>query len=200
MIKNLIFDFGDIFINLDKGVVLRGIEKFGGTNVSHELQETNDLYEVGDLSSEEFISRLQTTFPKASPEEIIAIWNSMLLDFPDYRLNFIENLSREGNYRLFLLSNTNALHIPHFIEKVGQKKYERFKNCFEQFYLSHEIRLRKPTPEIFNFVLDENGLVATETLFIDDSKDNTEAAKALGIHTWNLLVGKEDITDLKSKL
>ena len=124
----------------------------------------------------------------------------MLLDLPDYRLNFIENLSREGDYRLFLLSNTNAMHIPHFIEKVGLEKYNRFRNCFEQFYLSHEIKLRKPTPEIFNFVLDQNGLVATETFFIDDSKENTDAAEALGIHTWNLLVGQEDVTNLKSKL
>ncbi len=200
MIKNLIFDFGDIFINLDKGVVLRGIEKYGGTDITDKLKQANDLYEVGGISSEEFVSQLQTTFPKASSGDIVDIWNSMLLDLPDYRLNFIENLSREGDYRLFLLSNTNAMHIPHFIEKVGLEKYNRFRNCFEQFYLSHEIKLRKPTPEIFNFVLDQNGLVATETFFIDDSKENTDAAEALGIHTWNLLVGQEDVTNLKSKL
>ncbi|MCJ7468363.1 MAG: HAD-IA family hydrolase, partial [Maribacter sp.] len=66
--------------------------------------------------------------------------------------------------------------------------------------LSHEIGLRKPDREIFQFVLDDNGLIAEETLFIDDSKENTDAASALGLHCWNLRVGQEDIIELNSKL
>lgn len=200
MIKNLIFDFGDVFINLDKGVVLRTMEKYGALPHASALQSANDSYEVGAISSDEFIDELLTVIPEATPEDITTVWNSMLLDFPDYRLDFIEKLAKEGNYRLFLLSNTNALHIPHVEEIMGHKKYQRFKNCFEQFYLSHEIGLRKPTAEIFEFVLDQNGLEAESTFFIDDTKENTDAAQALGIRTWNLLVGKEDIIDLKTRL
>jgi putative hydrolase of the HAD superfamily len=83
---------------------------------------------------------------------------------------------------------------------MGQGRFDRFKNCFEKFYLSHEIRLRKPDPEIFDYVLKENGLVAAETLFVDDTEENTIAAGKLGIKTWHLRVGTEDIVDLNSRL
>ena len=98
------------------------------------------------------------------------------------------------------MSNTNGLHIHHVAEKMGRDKFNRFKNSFEQFYLSHEIGLRKPHAEIFEFVLSQNGLQAHETFFVDDSKENTDAAEALAIRCWNLIVGKEDIVDLKAKL
>ena len=201
MIKNIIFDFGDIFINLDKQIIFREMKKYGGSaELTPELAALNNIYEVGGISSEEFIENLSTVYPKATSNEITAIWNGMLLDFPDERLEFIENLAEEGLYRLFLLSNTNALHIPHVAKKMGLEKFRRFKNSFEQFYLSHEINLRKPNAEIYQFVLDENGIKAEETLFIDDTKENTDAAEKLGIRCWNLKVGQEDIIQLKSKL
>lgn len=201
MIKNIIFDFGDIFINLDKEVIFREIEKYGGKpQLSSTIYDLNETYEVGKISSENFVAQLQSIYPKASSLEIVRIWNSILLDLPDYRLNFIENLAKENKYRLFLLSNTNALHIPHVAEKMGVDKFKRFKDSFEQFYLSHEIHLRKPNAEIFEFTLEQNGLKAEETLFIDDTKENTDAADILGIKTWHLKVGHEDIIDLKTKL
>ena len=79
---------------------------------------------------------------------------------------------------------------------MGIDRYYRFKACFEKFYLSHEIQLRKPNANCFKYVLDNNNLVASETLFIDDTAENTIAAAKLDIDVWNLIVGKEDITDL----
>ncbi|MDO6517080.1 HAD family hydrolase [Zobellia uliginosa] len=201
MIKNIIFDFGDVFINLDKGIIFREMERFGGSiDLTPEMAELNNMYEVGGISTEAFIAQLQSQYPKASASEIKNIWNSMLLDFPEERLEFIEQLAKEGEYRLFLLSNTNALHITHVEQKMGSDRYHRFKNAFEQFYLSHEIKLRKPNAEIYQFVLDENGLKAEETFFIDDTKENTDAAEKIGINCWNIQVGKEDIVQLKPKL
>jgi putative hydrolase of the HAD superfamily len=201
MIKNIIFDFGDIFINLDKEIIFREIKRFGGNEIlSPEIIALNKDYEIGKISSKEFVSQLRSVYPKATSEEIIGIWNGMLLDFPDSRLDFIEQLAQEKKYRLFLLSNTNALHIEEVDRKMGTEKFKRFQNCFEKFYLSHEIHLRKPNAEIYRFVLDKNRLQAEETYFIDDTKENTDAAKKLGIRCWNLQVGKEDITQLKTKL
>lgn len=200
MIKNIIFDFGDIFINLDKEIIFREIERFGGSKeLSSEIMDLNKSYEVGAISSKKFVNDLATVYPKASREDIIKIWNGMLLDFPYQRLEFITKLAEENTYRLFLLSNTNDLHIKHVSETMGSK-FADFRNSFEKFYLSHEIHLRKPNAEIYNFVLQENGLKAEETFFIDDTKENTDAAEKLGIHCWNLKVGTEDIIDLKIKL
>lgn len=201
MIKNIIFDFGDIFINLDKQILFREAEKFGGNlHMTPELQKINNDFEVGAISPDEFILALHNVYPKASPQEIENIWNGMLLDLPDYRLNFIIELAKEAKYRLFLLSNTNAIHIPYLAKKWGQEKFDRFKNCFEKFYLSQEIAMRKPNVDIFEFVLKENRLNPEETFFIDDSKENTDAAEMLGIRCWNLQVGTEDIIDLNKKL
>ena len=93
-----------------------------------------------------------------------------------------------------MLSNTNELHIDWVKKNITF--YEEFKSYFHQFYLSHEINLRKPDYEIFEFVLSENKLSAEETLFIDDTKENTDVATQLNIHTWNIDETQEDVVDL----
>ena len=200
MIKNIVFDFGDVFINLDKQVVINAMIDYGVPELTTDFTTLNNSFEIGSVSPEEFLNELHASFSAISKQEIAQIWNAMLLDFPDYRLEFLEDLAKENHYRLFLLSNTNALHIPHVQVKMGQTKYERFKNSFEGFHLSHEIQLRKPNYEVFEFVLNTHNLKAHETLFVDDTKENTLAAATLGIHTWNLKVGTEDVIELKSKL
>lgn len=201
MIKNIIFDFGDVFINLDKTIIFRAMERFGGSiAISPKLQEINNQYEVGKISSDDFVSNLKEIYPQATKEEITTIWNGMILDFPETRLKYIEALAKDNKYRLFLLSNTNELHISKVKETMGLERYELFKKCFEQFYLSHEIQLRKPNAPIFEFVLKTNRLKAEETLFIDDTLENTKAAEKLHINVWHLKVGTEDILELKSKL
>jgi putative hydrolase of the HAD superfamily len=200
MIKNIIFDFGDVFINLNKAVILDLMAQYGISDSDSRLDAINRSFEVGRTSPDEFLAFLHAMLPNKSITQLKEVWNSMLLDLPEYRLDFVEDLAREGTHRLFLLSNTNSLHIPHVSEKMGKKRFERFKNSFEGFYLSHEIYLRKPDSEIFNFVLHTHHLDPDETLFVDDTAENTDAAAELGIHTWNLKVGSEDIIDLKTKL
>lgn len=200
MIKNIVFDFGDIFINLDKQAVYKHLAEFGYPTLTPEMDTLAKTYEVGNISSSDFISELQGMIPTATMEEVTDAWNSILLDFPEARLRFLENLKAEGTCRLFLLSNTNELHIDYVKKTMGMARWNRFEACFEQFYLSHEIHMRKPNTEIFNFVLAENGLEANQTYFIDDTQENTDAAAAIGIKTWHLIVGSEEVTDLKSKL
>lgn len=200
MIKNIIFDFGDIFINLDKEIVFREIQRQGVTTLAPEALALSSALEIGAITPDAFVKGLNAIFPMASSQEIIAIWNGMILDMPDYRLEFIERLAKEQTHRLFLLSNTNVLHIEEVVKIMGEPNYNRFKNCFEQFYLSHEIQLRKPNADIYEFVLRENQLKPAETLFIDDTIENTDAASRLGIQTWHLKVGEEDIIALKSRL
>lgn len=200
MIKNLILDFGDIFINLDKPATAKAMQKFGFTAITPELDSLFKDYEKGLVTSNDFLSTTQQIFPRASKKELTDAWNAILLDFPDYRLEFLEELNKAKKHRLFLLSNTNDIHIEFVKKQMGANGYERFKNCFEVFYLSYEMKMRKPDVEIFEFVLNANSLVAQETLFVDDTKENTDAASLLGIKTWNLKVGEEDITSLKSRL
>ena len=199
MIKNIILDFGDIFINLDKPATALAMSKYGFEKITPELDAIFKTYEKGLITSQEFLENTQLLFPSASIDDLRNAWNAILLDFPEHRLNFIESLSKENTHRLFLLSNTNDIHI-NFIKKQMGSRFGRFQNSFEVFYLSYEMKMRKPDKEIFEFVLEENHLIPKESLFVDDTKENTETAANLGIKTWNLQVGKEDITQLKNYL
>ena len=200
MIKNIILDFGDVLINLDKPATARAMLPYGFSGITPSLDQLFKDYEKGLLASSEFLDEVSFHFPDANREYLIQAWNAILLDFPEERLQFLENLSRENQYKLFLLSNTNDLHMESVRQQIGMERYNRFKNSFDVFYLSYEMGMRKPDEEIFQFVLDQNHLVAEETFFVDDVSENTDAAARLGIHVWNLQVGQEDITQLKSRL
>ena len=195
MIKNIIFDFGDIFINLDKEATAKALAQLGITEISEETLMICQQYEMGLLSTTSFIDFFETKFQVPS-EKLITAWNAILLDFPAHRLKFIQELAKNANYNLFLLSNTNELHISLIQENWGMHLYNTFKNCFGYFYLSHEMKMRKPNAIIFEYILKEHSLVPLETLFIDDTKENTDAAKLLGIQTWNLIPGQDDIIHL----
>ncbi|MBB4801353.1 putative hydrolase of the HAD superfamily [Flavobacterium nitrogenifigens] len=197
MIDAIIFDFGDIFINLDKPATISGLQKLGMTEWNTELDQLNLSFETGSISPEDFIGGFKKQLPNASEEEILKAWNAILADFPFYRLEFLQELAKK--YRLFLLSNTDSIHINTFEQKSGVSFYKDFYNCFEKVYFSFDIGMRKPDPKIYEFVLEENNLIAENTLFVDDKKENTDSAAALGIKVWNLQVGKEDVIDLYKK-
>lgn len=194
MINAIIFDFGDIFINLEKEKSIEEFKKLGLNGPNEELIAKNDLFEKGQITELQFIESFQKFIPNASLEEIIKAWNSIIGDFPLYRLEFLQMLSTR--YRLFLLTNTDSIHINRFEHKVGMSFYTDFYRCFEKVYYSYEMGMRKPQPEIFTTILNKHDLSPKRSLFVDDKKENTDAAEALGIHVWNLQVGKEDVVNL----
>ena len=198
MIKNIVFDFGDIFINLDKEATFVELAKLGVNEITDAMMMVAHQYEKGEVSTKDFIDFFYQKF-NISKTDLINAWNAILLDFPKHRLEFLKALESSRKYRLFLLSNTNDLHITWIQNDWKNELYSEFKNCFEQFYLSHEIGLRKPNADIYQFVLQENNLKAAETFFIDDTLENTLAAEELGIKTWNLIPGKEDVVDLLNR-
>ncbi|MES2574026.1 MAG: HAD family phosphatase [Bacteroidota bacterium] len=197
MIDTIVFDFGDIFINLDKQATIDGLKKLGLSEWNEDLDNLNIQFEKGQISKEDFLLGFQKQIPNASINEILKAWNAVLLDFPLYRLEFLQKLSTK--YRLFLLSNTDSIHIHTFEKELGTSFYSDFYQCFEKVYFSFEMGMRKPDVEIYNYVMAQHGLIAKHTLFVDDKKENTDSALSLGINVWNLQVGEEDIVDLFSK-
>ena len=197
IVKTIIFDFGDVFINLDKPAIERELTVLGVPEpMSLDMLHIASEYEKGLIATEELTKLFNEKFPNIATQDFVKAWNSIILDFPEHRLQFIEELSSKNKYNLILLSNTNDLHIEQVIKNMSLPRYERFKNCFNKFYLSQEIHLRKPSSSIYEFILSENNLQPNECLFIDDLAENTEAASKLGIHTWNINPANEDITNL----
>lgn len=202
MIDTIIFDFGDVFINLDKKGTIARTKTMLGFDIITEAQNPlykhifniNDKYEKGLISTDHFLSFYEDLKEGITKEDVKNVWNSLLLDFPEYRLDFIKGLKSENRFKLILLSNTNDLHISWIKDNISF--YNEFKCCFDAFYLSHEIHLRKPNQDIFKYVLENNDLNPNNTLFIDDTIENTNAASQLGIHVWNNNPETQDIVDL----
>ncbi|WP_296313904.1 HAD-IA family hydrolase [Winogradskyella sp. UBA3174] len=194
-IKTLIFDFGDVFINLDKqGAMKNALDLFDLETFDDAMIATNIKYEIGEISTSEFIQFYKSKFPHLNKTTIINAWNFIIRDFPKYRLDFIKDLAKKKEFKLILLSNTNDMHIDFIKENVSF--YNEFKNCFDVFYLSQKTHLRKPNATIFEFILNENDIDPKECLFIDDTKENTETAGQLGFNVWNIDETKEDVINL----
>ena len=194
MIDTIIFDFGDIFINLDKEATPLALKKLGLKEWNSNLDALNLDFEKGKISETEFILGFQNYIPKASIHQIREAWNAILLDFPLYRLEFLQMLSQK--YRLFLLSNTDSIHIERFQHRAGISFYRDFYQCFEKVYFSFELGMRKPDSAIFEFVIKEHNLLPKNTLFVDDNLQNIESAEKLGLQVWHLQKGEEDVIDL----
>lgn len=199
-IKNIIFDFGGVILNIDYTLTEKAFAKLGLTDFGKIYSQAmqNDLFnglEKGQITPTQFRAEIRRVIGSDKPDEQIdEAWNAMLLDLPEERVNLLDAL--KNKYRIFLLSNTNKIHYDSFSGYMKNKfKRDVFSDVFEKTYLSHEIKMRKPDAEIFEYVLSENKLKREETLFIDDSIQHIEGANKLGIATRFLKKG-ESITSL----
>lgn len=199
MINTILFDFGDVFINLDKEATYTALYDLGVTEVTFEMMAKTFAYEVGDISTEELIKAFQELYPTITAEDFTKAWNAILLDFPLHRLQFLKALKASGNYTLLLLSNTNELHINWIKDHWGAALFAEFKNCFDGFYLSHEIHMRKPNKDPFEYILNAHQCSPETTFFIDDTQEHIETAKGLGIATWNINPKTEDVSTLLTR-
>lgn len=198
-IKNLIFDFGGVLINLDRQ---RCIDRFKALGLEH-VEKLIDPFaqqgifmqlEKGWITPAAFrdLVREQIGQP-VTDEQIDAAWNSFLVDVPAYKLEALLKLRQ--HYSVYLLSNTNEIHWKWSCEHVFPYKGFCEADYFEKAFLSYEMNMAKPDQEIFEATLEEAGILPGETLFIDDSEANCKAAEALGISTYLCKPG-EDWTPL----
>jgi putative hydrolase of the HAD superfamily len=196
-IDAIIFDLGGVILNIDYQLPVKAFKKLGIENFNELFSQASQSnlfndYEKGEISSDDFIKEIKKYLPQnTSDEAIINAWNSILLDLPEERLFCLEKAAE--NHRIFLLSNTNALHIDSFNQYLlTNLQLPSLEPFFETLYLSYEVGLRKPDLRIFEYVLQDAGLLPERTLFIDDSIQHIQAASELGILTKHLL--NEDIT------
>lgn len=196
MIKNIIFDFGDVFINLNKEASKDSLNQYNLKELPTDFTNYCLQYEKGEITTTTFVENAIQLFKQATKKDFIDAWNAILLNFPDHRMTFLKEIS--SKYNCVLLSNTNELHIEWIRNDWGMEKYNAFKNLFNAFYLSHELGMRKPNLDIYQYVIQKHNFIPNETLFIDDTKENTDAAATLGIKIWNINPKTEDISDLLS--
>ncbi|MEI6586380.1 MAG: HAD family phosphatase [Sediminibacterium sp.] len=190
-VKNIIFDLGGVLFNIDfkkteAAFVAIGVENFSEMFGQHH---SNDLFiqlETGAISPNEFYDAFRTNTQLAlTNDQIKTAWNALLIDFRLPSLEWLKSI--KNKYRIFLFSNTNQIHYESFLETYfNQTGKTDFNDFFEKAYYSQEMGLRKPSLEPFIQILENHGLVAAETVFIDDTLKNIEAAQQVGIQTIHL--------------
>ena len=199
-IKNIIFDLGGVILNIDfkktnEAFHELGLENFGQHINQFHITELFLNYETGQIDDTEFIDGVAKLSDKHIPKEkIVQAWNALLLDFPPERINLLKKIKTK--FRTFLLSNTNSIHLEEFQERLHNEQGVYLEDLFEKAYYSHVVKLRKPHADIFELVMNENKLVPSETLFIDDTESNFEEAKKIGIRIYHLKPGMS-ITDIE---
>ncbi|HMT53651.1 MAG TPA: HAD family phosphatase [Saprospiraceae bacterium] len=185
--KYIVFDFGGVLLDLDYTKTYDALSKllgfeFDPTTLTPETTKFLNDYEIGKINTETFIWNLQRLSKNEVPigQDIIKAWNAMLLGWQPAKFDFL--LSLRKKYNIYLLSNTNELHLTWVLNDL--KKYHNIVDFdttyFEKTYYSHLIGMRKPDSEFFEYVTQDAGLDPAETLFIDDLEVNTLAAKDSG--------------------
>ncbi|MEC5147896.1 HAD family phosphatase [Chitinophaga sp. 212800010-3] len=194
-IKNIIFDLGGVILNINYQLTNDAFTNLGVKNF-HELYSLfhgsnlfNNL-ETGHITAQEFVAAMHEHLPgNVTDEQIINAWNAMLLDFPLQRLQLLQQLRQ--HYNLYLLSNTNAIHLNAFNKILQESRgIPSLGSFFDKAYYSHLMGCRKPEKESYLMVINENGLIAGETLFVDDLQANIEGANAVGLQTIHLQTPK----------
>lgn len=186
-IKNIIFDLGDVIIPINPPLTALAFARLTGLTMEQvqilfREHQVFQQYETGLVDDKGFRDHLrQILNNKEWADEVIdEAWNTLLLEFPIERLERIQEL--RGKYRLFLLSNTSAIHIKEVNRKLKELTgIPQLNELFEKVYYSYEIKIMKPSPDIYQYVLNDAGLVAEETIFLDDNADNIRSAAELGI-------------------
>jgi len=193
-IKNLIFDLGGVILDLSVDQTMEQFSALSGL----DKQRVNDLYtstpgfeeyEKGLMNDKDFRDFVRDVFSvQSSDEEIDKCWTAMLLGLPIRKLNLLQSLKK--NFSVYLLSNTNNIHI-NYINQIMLPGITHPGNSLDSYfhraYYSHIMKKRKPNADIFEQVLNENSLLAHETLFLDDNLPNIEGAKQLGIQTVHVV-------------
>lgn len=198
-IKNIIFDLGGVIYDVDYTKTIKAFEDLGISDFDRVYAKAgqSDLFdnlETGAISVHEFYSGINSFLQiELSEEEINHAWNAMLLHFMPEAIKCIKGL--KSNYRLFLLSNTNHIHIESIKRQYGVQYFEEFSSLFEKVYLSHDLGLRKPHKNVFDFIVNEQGLIPEQTLFVDDSPQHVEGAVLAGLNAYHLKDG-EKISEL----
>ncbi len=189
--KNIIFDLGVVILGVDYNLTANafkalGIPHFDEIYSKIKQQDVFDRFETGHMPEAEFREFIRKNIPHpVTDSQIDDAWNAMLLSVPDSTFELLEDIGRKK--RIFLLSNTNQIHITAFTKIIDrQYGFSKFENLFEKTYYSCNINMRKPHLDIFDFVVKENHLPPDETLFIDDSPQHVEGARKYGLTAFHL--------------
>jgi putative hydrolase of the HAD superfamily len=198
-IKNIIFDFGGVIINISHQRVENAFKALGVSNLEALFNQASQSalfqqFETGEITASQFRDCIrELTQISVTDQNLDDAWNQIIGDYPPKRIDLLNQIKQ--NYRLFLLSNTNIIHYNHYIPKFEREFGYSFESLFEKAYWSFKFGERKPELASFYHVIYQSRLKTGDTLFIDDSIQNIKAAHEVGLKTVHL-THDVDITEI----
>lgn len=195
-IKNIIFDLGNVLLNLNFEASITAFQKLGlGDDIVNNQHAYADpvFYEleVGKITPAEFRERVRTVLKNhnCSDKQIDDAWSAMIKDIPPRRVKKLQELGKK--YEIYLFSNTNEIHIKKLLREFKKEHNIEFPSLFKKVYYSHEIHDRKPNLSSFEKVIQLSGVNPEESLFVDDLEKNIIGAREAGLQTFWLKEGME---------
>jgi putative hydrolase of the HAD superfamily len=194
-VKNIIFDLGGVLLNIDPKKTIEAFGRLGmeqligdkGLSYDHDIFY---LMEQGKVTPEEFRNGVrQLISTEVTDDQIDTAWTAMLLDFPANRVELVKNLRKK--YKIYLFSNTNAIHVAKYQANFKSQHGFNVSSLFEIDFYSNEIGYRKPSPESFQEIIRLSEINPEESIFIDDSLPNVEAAIGCGLKGYWLESGQK---------
>ena len=190
-IRNIVFDLGNVIININPDLTLLKFKELGVASFDemYSIMRQTDVFDrldTGKITLPEFRRAIRDFAQiNLADEQIDDAWCAMLLDFPEENTELLRKLRVEG-YQLYLLSNTNEMHIEYYIKYLKHRfGRDLFTELFDRAFYSHEIGYRKPNREAYEYVLKVERLKPAETLFIDDLEHNVIAARQTGMQAYH---------------
>lgn len=188
MLKNIIFDFGNVIMNYNPDEILNHYEL---SPEDHNLlrktifeSEEWGKIDAGQITEKEateiFVDRVPNKL-KSKAKQIMSTWPENV-DFYEPVFNYIEKLRKDG-YKIYGLSNT-GMQFANFV------KDSEMGNYFDGYVFSAQEKLMKPDRKIYEKLISRYNLNPKESLFIDDLKANTDAAKKLGMQAFTFKIDK----------
>lgn len=201
-LSTIIFDLGEVIVDLDTQAVLKEFHQLtglDGVTLKDRLINTPFLfqYETGQIDDKTFVQEMNSTLgANISYEAFKHAWNLMIKDIPLNRLEFIRELKK--THQVLILSNTNYMHEDKFEKIMEERIGQTMMDLADIAYYSHRIGYRKPHLDIYEFVIDENMLDPSKSLFLDDREDNILAAREVGLKAEQVLFPDQIFQILKN--
>lgn len=205
MIKTIAFDLGGVIITIDQQQAIGRFKEIGAVEVEKWLDPYTQTGIFGDLehgliSAEDFRGELSKLIGKElTAEQCAYAWQGYAKDVPLRNLELVKKLRQQG-YRVVLLSNTN----PYMMQWAMSPKFDgqghSLADYFDHCYLSYQLKMMKPSEDIFRHVLLQEQVPSQDLLFVDDGPRNVAAASQLGIRTFCPENGADWTTDIYNYL
>lgn len=195
-IKKIAFDFGGVIIRQNQQQAVERFKQIGLLDAEERLgaytqQGIFGQLEEGKITAEDFRWQLSLLIGRAvTIEDCSYAWRGYCDGLPQRNLEALQRLRREG-YGLSILSNTNPFMMGWALSKDFDGNGHSLADYVDALYLSYQMKVMKPSAEIFRRVLEAEGVRPEELLFVDDSSHNISAAQELGIATSQAVNGED---------